>query len=195
MRVGGGMHFRQMHFFRLGHSLQQQHHCPPHRRHIYGFVGCVQDQHWFLHQRPASRWEGSKMSATSVPRSVGHMCAAHFGDISPPGIGRLWSSGAHRAFSTCSNLLPAGRAGLTALKIVTARTDFASASRSTCVHASSVAPVAITSSSRKIRELSTRPPFSMAKAPRTASQRSSCRNKCFSGLGLARFSNTGRYGT
>ena len=37
------------------------------------------------------------MTRTSIPRSIGHKHAARFGDISPPGIDRLWSSSAHRA--------------------------------------------------------------------------------------------------
>ena len=52
-------------------------------------------------------------------------------------------------------------------------TDLAPASLRAHKHASSVAPVVITSSSSRIRKLSTRPPFLIAKAPHTASQGSS----------------------
>src|SRR6516162_556947 len=48
-------------------------------------------------------------------------------------------------------------------------------------HASSVAPVVITSSSNKTRKLSTRPPLRIAKAPRPGSERSSLRSRCFLG--------------
>jgi hypothetical protein len=71
----------------------------------------------------------------------------------------------------------------------------APASRNARAHASSVAPVVITSSSNKTRKLSTRPPSRIAKAPRTASERSSLRSKCFRGRGLARVRRTGRYGS
>jgi len=37
------------------------------------------------------------MARSKVPRSTGHKHAARFGDVSPPGIDRLWSSCAHRA--------------------------------------------------------------------------------------------------
>lgn len=73
-------------------------------------------------------------------------------------------------------------------------TDRAPASRNARAHASNVAPVVITSSSSRIRKLSTRPRSDTAKAPRTASQRSSFRSKCFSGRGFDRRSNPGRYG-
>jgi hypothetical protein len=83
---------------------------------------------------------------------------------------RLWSSGVHRRpFELRDPAKELGRRPARA--IVRPTTDLAPASRNARTHASSVAPVVITSSSSRIRKLSTRPPSRIAKAPRTGSHR------------------------
>jgi len=79
---------------------------------------------------------------------------------------------------------------LTAPAMVSPTTDLAPASRNAREHASSVAPDVITSSKSNIRKLSTRLPFPIAKAPRTASHRSSKCNRCFFRRGRSRFGRT-----
>jgi hypothetical protein len=82
-------------------------------------------------------------------------------------------------------------AGRPARAMVKPSTDLAPASHNACEHASSVAPVVTTSSSSRIRKLSTRPPCGIAKAPRSASHRSSRRSECFSGRGRDSINKTG----
>jgi len=130
---------------------------------------------------------------TDVPRSVGRKRSDRFGGNSPPVVYRLWSSCVHPVLS-CYGCSAKELSGRPARAIVNPRTDLAPASRSAREHASSVAPVVITSSSSRIRKLSTGPPSRMAKAPRTASHLSSLLSRCFSGRGFARTSNSGRYG-
>ena len=90
--------------------------------------------------------------------------------------------------------LPVGVSRFTALATVNPTTDLAPASSNALAHASSVAPVVITSSTSKTRLLSTWLPGRVAKAPRTMRQRSSLLSMCLSGRALVRMSKTGLRG-
>jgi hypothetical protein len=193
MGVRGRMHFRVVQFFRLRYAFQQQYHGASHSSYINGLVCCIKNQNRFLHQGSAGRNERSNVAA-DVPRSVGRKRSDRFGGMSPPVVYRLWSSCAHRpslpATGGRRRSLAGGRLG----QMVIPATDLAPASQRAREHASNVAPAVITSSSSKIRKLSTRPPRRIAKAPRTASHRSSLRSRCFSGRGRERISRIGWYG-
>lgn len=89
--------------------------------------------------------------------------------MSPPVVYRLWSSCIHRP----SLFQLPGVVAWPARAMVRPTTDFAPPSRSARLHSSRAAPAVITSSSSRIRKLSTRCPFPSAKAPRTAIQRCS----------------------
>ena len=110
--------------------------------------------------------ERGDVPANQIPRSARHRHSTRFGDVSPPVVKGVWSSRcAHRAsfgYLRVTNETQLARA------IVSPSTDLAPASHNAREHASSVAPVVITSSSSRIRKLSTRPPFGTAKTPRTA---------------------------
>ena len=182
-----------MHFFRLRHALQQQHHGAAHSRYVNGLVGCVQNQHRFLHQGSAPGSEAGTWRPPTFPEAAGTSVPPASGECRP-----RWSTASGR-LALIAPSLPATvcrrrACGRPARATVRPNTDLAPASRSAREHASSVAPVVITSSSSKTRKLSTRPPLRMAKAPRTDSHRSSQCSRCFSGRGRVRISSTGRYG-
>jgi hypothetical protein len=86
--------------------------------------------------------------------------------------------------------MPVGVSRFTALATVNPITDLAPASSNALAHASSVAPVVITSSTSKKRLLSTRLPGRVAKTPRTIRQLSSLVSMCLSGWALERVSKT-----
>jgi len=110
--------------------------------------------------------ERGDVPANQIPRSARHRHSTRFGDVSPPVVKGVWSSRcAHRA--SFGYLLVTNETQL-ARAVVSPSSDLAPASHNAREHASSVALVVITSSSSRIRKLSTRPPFGTAKTPLTA---------------------------
>src|SRR5690349_12285299 len=146
------MNFRIVHLLRLRHALQEQHHGAPDRRHVDGLVRRIQHKHRLLHQRCTPRHDRVVGSTVRGIRGTGRSGPSRLGGIAPSEIDRLWPVCAHRATFVYS--LPfsgAGKGFLTARATVSPMTHLTPESSRALAHASSVAPVVITSSTSKTR--------------------------------------------
>ena len=169
MRMRRRMNFGAVHLFGLRHAFQKKHHSPPNGSDVNGLIRGVEDEDGFLHQGSTMGCERGDVPANQIPRSARHRHSTRFGDVSPPVVKGVWSSRcAHRA---SFGYLRVTNETQRAPAILSPSTHLAPASHNAREHASSVALVVITSSSSRIRKLSTRPPVATAKTPRTVSER------------------------